>query len=323
MMSTQIDAAVSFEWRQFFECRTFQAVALFSEDVQLFCDAVQRHPRRLEYIRRLRLTVLPEYDCSQCQTDKDMGAVKPRLLAESSRKSHLEAINVAYLVEAGDVFAAAASLSSTTKMWPRLRTLVLTSSTLIPTSSDAAIEVLLLAAAAVTSWMPQLRQLELWYAIDMHVDRGACLRRRNIRRAQVLADHAAARRLRESAARVVTPPAETTELLTAAETAVGAANATRQAREALNEAKEIVADGGDLFTPRPAVEDAQAAAKRASEAASCPRLSADWAGSLAPRAKPKISAEEAAGAARDAADEAHRVVDEAKDLRADVLQSQQ
>ncbi|CAK7235831.1 hypothetical protein SCUCBS95973_009401 [Sporothrix curviconia] len=85
-----------------------------------------------------------------------------RLLAENS--SQLEVVNVAHLVEADDFFATAARRLHATTTWSRLHTLVLTSSTLAPASTDAAIEGLLVEAAVVAACMPQLRRLELWYA---------------------------------------------------------------------------------------------------------------------------------------------------------------
>lgn len=87
-----------------------------------------------------------------------------RQLAESS--GSLAVINVAFLAEADDFFAAAACLPAET--WPRLRTIILTSSTLTPTSSPADMEQLLLAAAAAVVRMPQLRQVELWFARGPH-----------------------------------------------------------------------------------------------------------------------------------------------------------
>ncbi|CAK7234578.1 hypothetical protein SCUCBS95973_008983 [Sporothrix curviconia] len=89
-----------------------------------------------------------------------------RQLAEGSNQ--LAMINVAFFVEADDVFAAAASLPTKTHTWPRLAVMVLTSSTLSPTVSFAAIEQLLLAAAAAAARMPQLREFELWNVAGRH-----------------------------------------------------------------------------------------------------------------------------------------------------------
>ncbi|CAK7224053.1 hypothetical protein SEUCBS140593_005441 [Sporothrix eucalyptigena] len=83
-----------------------------------------------------------------------------RQLAKGSNQ--LTVINVAFLCEAADFFAAAACLPAEMYTWPRLTTIVLTSATLAPTSSLTTITLLLRAAAAVAMRMPQLREVELW-----------------------------------------------------------------------------------------------------------------------------------------------------------------
>ena len=83
-----------------------------------------------------------------------------RVLAGSSTR-HLVLINFSFLVEADDFFAAAAALPPTAA-WPRLEQIALTSRTLALTSSSAAIENLLVDAAAAAAHMPQLRHLDIW-----------------------------------------------------------------------------------------------------------------------------------------------------------------
>ena len=83
-----------------------------------------------------------------------------RRLAEGS--NGLALINVAFLCDAGDFFAAASSLSAATHAWPRLATIVLTAAELAPTSSLDVMSLLLRTAAAVAARMPQLREVELW-----------------------------------------------------------------------------------------------------------------------------------------------------------------
>ncbi|ERT03207.1 hypothetical protein HMPREF1624_01513 [Sporothrix schenckii ATCC 58251] len=84
-----------------------------------------------------------------------------RQLAAGS--NNLTVINVAFLCNADDFFAAAAGLPAATHTWPRLATIVLTAPTLAPSSSPDAIVRLLRRAAAVAARMPQLREVELWY----------------------------------------------------------------------------------------------------------------------------------------------------------------
>ncbi|EFX06183.1 hypothetical protein CMQ_6504 [Grosmannia clavigera kw1407] len=97
-------------------------------------------------------------------TDRRPSPQVGRQLAEGS--GSLVVISVAFLAEADDFFAAVARMPA--KTWPRLKTIVLTSSTLTPASSPADVEQLLLAAAAAAVRMPRLRQVELWFARGPH-----------------------------------------------------------------------------------------------------------------------------------------------------------
>ena len=102
----------------------------------------------------------PDAALTNCRPNPRPG----RQLAQSS--GNCVVINVAFLAEADDFFAAAVRLSG--KTWPQLRTIILTSSTLTPASSPAEIEQLLLHAAAAVVRMPQLRQVELWFTRGPH-----------------------------------------------------------------------------------------------------------------------------------------------------------
>ncbi|CAK7199083.1 hypothetical protein SEUCBS139899_001752 [Sporothrix eucalyptigena] len=70
-------AAVSREWQAFFERCTFASLALFNDDVEPFCAAVERRPDRLAYVGRLRLTInLPTYTCEACGTNENAATLK-------------------------------------------------------------------------------------------------------------------------------------------------------------------------------------------------------------------------------------------------------
>lgn len=119
------------------------------------------------------------------QQFRERSQLARRLAEGSNHLEHLELINMAFFVEADAFFTAVARLPTTITttatetetikktphtMWPKLTTLIITSSTLSPKSSLEDIERLLLAAADVTERMPELRAMEIWNVVR----KGSC-----------------------------------------------------------------------------------------------------------------------------------------------------